>query len=85
VDSQRPLPRPPERRGYANGSKPVRRVPLVNSESCAVETVAQAIAELNRLRTHRADETLPVLGRTPADADFAKNYLDPIKVNKDKK
>lgn len=30
-----------------------------------MQTVAQAIAQLNRLKTQRADDTLPVLERTP--------------------
>jgi hypothetical protein len=42
----------------------VRRVPLVNPGGNAVETVAQAVAELSRLRTRRADDSLSVLGRT---------------------
>lgn len=58
-----------------NGSKNVRRVPLLNSEGNAVETVAQAVAELNRLRTHRADDKLPVLGRTPTFVAYANAYL----------
>jgi hypothetical protein len=81
VDSQWPLLRPPER----SGTKHVRRLPLANSEGKAVENVAQAIAELNRLRTQRTDETLSVLGRTPTFVEFAKKHLDTIKVNKEKK
>jgi len=68
-----------------DGSKNVRRVPLVNSEGNAVESVAQAVAELNRLRTHRADDTLPVLGRTPTFADYADSYLAQLKAGKEKK
>src|SRR5688572_18024710 len=49
---------------FSTGEKRVRRVPLVNGEGNPVETVAQAIAELNRLRTQRGDDTLPKLGRT---------------------
>lgn len=52
-----------------------RRVPLLNSEGNAVETVPQAIAELNRLRTKRADDELPWLGRTPTFAKYAEDYL----------
>src|SRR6187399_1499341 len=48
---------------FSTGQKRVRRVPLANSDGDPVETVAQAIAELNRLRTQRSDETLPKLGR----------------------
>jgi len=60
-------------------------VPLVNGEGNAVVTVAQAVAELNRLRTHRADDELPVLGRTPTFADYADTYLAHIKAGKEKK
>ncbi len=49
----------------------MRRVPLVNSEGIPVETVAQAIAELSRLRTPHSDDTLPRPGRTPTFADYA--------------
>jgi len=64
---------------FSTGEKRVRRVPLVNSEGNPVETVAQAIAELNRLRTQRSDDTLPKLGRTPTFADYADAYLAGIK------
>ena len=45
---------------FSTGQKRVRRVPLMNSDGNAVETVAQAIAELNRLRTQRSDDALPI-------------------------
>lgn len=64
---------------FANGKKRVRRVPLVNSEAKPVETVAQAIAELNRLRTQRSDDALPQLGRTPTFSAYADAYLAGIK------
>jgi hypothetical protein len=64
---------------FSTGEKRVRRVPLVNSDGNPVETVAQAIAELNRLRTQRSDDTLPKLGRTPTFADYADAYLTGIK------
>jgi hypothetical protein len=44
-----------------------------------VTTVAQAVAELERLRTRRADDDLPVLTRTPKFADYVKIYFDFIK------
>lgn len=69
----------------ANGMKDVKRVPLVNSEGNAVETVAQAVAELNRLRTHRADDELPKLGRTPTFADYADAYLVQSRAGGEKK
>jgi hypothetical protein len=50
---------------FSTGEKRVRRVPLVNSDGNPVEAVPQAIAELNRPRTLRSDDTLPKLGRTP--------------------
>jgi len=69
----------------ANGQKAVHRVPLVNPEGNAVETVAQAVAELNRLKTHRAEGDLPKLGRTPIFADYADTYLIQQKASKVKK
>jgi integrase len=60
------------------GIKKTRRVPLLDKDRNPVTTVAQAIAELNRLRTQRADNTLPVLGRTPKFGDYAARYLDAI-------
>src|SRR5437667_9036814 len=58
------------------GIKKTRRVPLVDKQSNPVTTVAQAVAELKRLHTQRADNALPVLERTPKFADYAKRYLD---------
>ena len=49
-----------------------------------VETVAQATAELNRLRTQRSDDTLPQLGRTPIFTDHVDTYLATIKLGKKK-
>jgi integrase len=58
------------------GEKKTRRVPLVDKERNPVQTVAEAVAELHRLQTQRADNTLPTLERTPKFADYAKRYLD---------
>ncbi|HTQ50658.1 MAG TPA: site-specific integrase [Candidatus Acidoferrales bacterium] len=58
------------------GLKKTRRVPLNDSEGDPVQTAAQAIAELKRLHTQRADNQLPVLGRTPKLADYVLHYLD---------
>jgi integrase len=58
------------------GEKKTRRVPLVDKERNPVQTVAAAVAELRRLQTQRADNTLPTLERTPRFADYAKRYLD---------
>jgi integrase len=62
-----------------NGEKNVRRVPLVNPEGNAAETVAQAVAAMNGLRTHRTEDTLPKLGRTPTFSNYADTYLAKIK------
>jgi integrase len=48
------------------------RVPAGNP----VQTAAQAVAELKRLQTQRADNQLPVIGRTPKFADYAARYLN---------
>jgi integrase len=61
-----------------NGEKKTRRVPLVDKDVNPVQTVAEAVAELHRLQTQRADNNLPVLGRTPKLADYAKHYLEGI-------
>jgi hypothetical protein len=45
------------------GESAVRRVALVDKEQKPVETAAQAVAEMNRLKTQRADDTLPQLSR----------------------
>ena len=68
-----------------DGGKKLNWVSLLNPEGNAVETVPQAIAELARLRTQRADDSLPVLGRTPIFSDYADNYLAQIKAGQKKK
>ncbi|MEI6197018.1 MAG: tyrosine-type recombinase/integrase [Verrucomicrobiota bacterium] len=70
---------------FATGLKRVRRVPLNNAEGKPVETVAQAITELNRLRTHRSEDTLPQLGQTPTFAKYADEYVKTVKAAKEKK
>ena len=67
------------------GIKKTRRVPLPDKDGKAVETVPQAMAELKRLQTHRADNALPVLGRQPKFAEYAKTYLERISVGDGKK
>src|SRR5437899_5923355 len=62
-----------------------KRVPLVDGETNAVETVAQAVAQMARLRTQRADNALPVLARQPKFADYAKIYLETISSGAKKK
>ena len=64
---------------FQTGTKKVRRVPLLNPQGEPVTTVAQATAEINRLRTQRADDALPQLGRTPTFAIYANEYLAYIK------
>jgi len=51
-------------------------VPLVTKEGKPVQTVAQAVAELNRLQTQRSDNTLPTLARTPKFNEYSARYLD---------
>src|ERR1035438_2764051 len=51
------------------GIKKTRRVALVDKDGNAVQTVPQAVAELRRLQTHRADNTLRTLERTAKFAD----------------
>jgi integrase len=70
---------------FTSGEKRVRRVPLVNSDGDPVASVAQAIAELNRLRTQRSDDTMPKLGRTPTFAAYADEYLATIETGQGRK
>lgn len=58
------------------GIKKTKRVPLVDKDGNPVQTVAQAVAQMNRLKTQRSDNTLPVLDRTPKFAKYSKDYLD---------
>jgi len=60
------------------GEKATRRVPLVDKDRNPVQTVAQAVAELRRLQTQRADNTLPTLERTSKLADYVKRYFEAI-------
>ena len=59
-----------------SGIKKTRRVPLVDKNGNAVSTVPQAVAELKRLQTHRADNTIRTVERTPKFCDYAHRYLD---------
>src|SRR5262245_66379528 len=45
------------------GAKKTKWVPLVDKDNNPVATVPQAIAELRRKQTQRADDNLPSLGR----------------------
>ena len=65
---------------FNTGRKTVRRVPLEGADS-----VAQAVAQMRRLLTHREDNALPVLKRTPKFGDYADQYLDYFKTVKDAK
>ncbi len=69
----------------SNGEKQIKWVPLMNPEGNAVDTRAQAEAELARLRTQRTDDTLPALGRTPTFAAYADAYLVHVKAGHEKK
>jgi integrase len=58
------------------GVKAIRRIPLEDKDGNAVHTVPQAIAELRRLQTHRGDNTLRTVERTPKFTDYAARYLE---------
>ena len=61
------------------GKKRVKRLPLVNTETKEpVQTRPQAIAALAWLRTHRADDDLPILRRTPKFNEYVDRYLERI-------
>lgn len=58
------------------GQKKVRRIPLLDKDGKAVVTAPQAVAELKRLQTKRADNDMPSMGRTPKFGDYAARYLE---------
>lgn len=64
---------------FRNGKKSVKWVPLTDDAGEPLATFAQARDKLNSLRTHRADDTLPKLGRTPTFAEYVDTYLTTIK------
>jgi hypothetical protein len=51
----------------ATGTKKTRRVPLL-ADGEPVKTAAQAVAEMNRLKTQRTDNDISVLGYTHASS-----------------
>jgi integrase len=59
-----------------SGVKKVRRIPLADKDGKPVGTSAQAVAELKRLQTKRADNNMPSVGLTPKFGDYAARYLD---------
>ena len=61
------------------GEKKTRRVALVDKAGSSVQTVAQAVEEMNRLKVRRSENDLPVLTRTPKFNDYVKAYLEFIK------
>jgi len=63
----------------STGKKAVRRIPL------EVETVAEAVAALNKLQTQRADNALPVLKQTPKFSDYVETYFTHFEQLKDAK
>jgi len=48
---------------------------LSDKDGNRVETAAQAVAELKRLQTQRADNQLPILERTPKFNDYVARYI----------
>ena len=60
------------------GEKKTRRIALTNKDGAAVQTAAEARAELGRLMVQRTDNTLPVLRKTPCFAEYVTHYLEVI-------
>jgi integrase len=61
------------------GVKQTRRVPLVDKDNVAVQSVADAREAMERLKVQRADNNLPVLKQTPKFCDFVEDYLRHIR------
>ncbi|HEV2211093.1 MAG TPA: site-specific integrase [Verrucomicrobiae bacterium] len=59
----------------AAGVKETRRVPLTDKEGQPVQTVAQAVETLNRLKVNRTDNALPTLRRAPKFAAYVTTYM----------
>lgn len=57
------------------GEKKTRRIPLVDKDGNVVQSRAEAVAEMERLRVKRTDGNLPVLRRTPVFSEYAKSYI----------
>lgn len=63
----------------STGRKKVQRVPLLNKEGDPLDTVSQAVAAMEALRTKRRETGLEVQNRrAPKFADYAAIYLDAI-------
>jgi integrase len=60
------------------GEKQVRRVPLVDKDDKPPETVPQAVALFNALKSKRAEGDLPALRQTPKFCDYVDAYLKTI-------
>lgn len=61
----------------ASGAKAVRRVRLEDKDGNPVDTVPQAVAALNKLKSQREDDTLKVTAkRTPTLNDQAATYFE---------
>lgn len=61
----------------STGKKAVRRVPLIDSKTQEpVQTTAQAVAEMERLKTQRTDNALPILKRTPKFSEYVAGYFE---------
>jgi integrase len=57
--------------------KKVRRIALVDEHGDPVQTTAQAVVELNRLKSRRGDEQLQLgVGRVPGFSKYADEYLE---------
>jgi len=53
--------------------KKIRRVPLTDRDGVPVQSDAEARTALDRLKTQRADDVLPMLKRTPKFSEWSKS------------
>ena len=71
------------------GATSVRRIPLEVKENGVlrpVATVPEAVAAMAKLKTQRADQSLPVLKQTPKFCDYVIDYFaKPVTLNKQPK
>ena len=57
------------------GATVVKRVPLTDADGQRIQALGEARVALEKLRTQREDDDLPVLGRVPTLAEYVPDYL----------
>lgn len=69
----------------STGAKKTKRASLLDKDGSVPQSDSLAVAALQRMKTQRIDNTLPVLGRTPAFAQFVDSYLAHVRAGTEEK